>query len=408
MSVDTAMPAAELQSAGLDQRAVAEWIAAAPKRTGDYFVDRPRYSRYWQLGADLLGRLPKKPARKCRRGARGTVHPRSRARTARAFPRGPRRDALRRADAPTLAIYSLGRPGLRRGHDRPRPDADRSAGRRRGRALARREGRRRDRPGHFSRARARQRNCRPASCATPCCCRGRRPPSICKNSPPTAASILARLSSSAAARRSSSRRRTSASSMPRTTPRSTPWRSRSIVAILDAKSDIAVLRGGEVEHPKYRGRRLFGAGINLTHLYRGQIPFVWFLRRDLGFVHKFFRGVARPELLPDDVHGTAIEKPWIAAVDGFAIGGHCQILLTMDYVLAASRRVHDAAGAQGRHHSGCRQLAPAALHRRPHRPPGDPIRAQARLRQPGGPFDLRRDRARRRDGRARSIASSPA
>ena len=70
MSVDTAMPAAELQSAGLDQRAVAEWIAAAPKRTGDYFVDRPRYSRYWQLGADLLGRLPKKPARSAAEAAR--------------------------------------------------------------------------------------------------------------------------------------------------------------------------------------------------------------------------------------------------------------------------------------------------------------------------------------------------
>jgi thioesterase DpgC len=110
------------------------------------------------------------------------------------------------------------------------------------------------------------------------------------------------------------------------------------IAILDPKTDIAVLRGGVVEHPKYRGRRLFGAGINLTQLYRGQIPYLWFLRRDLGFVHKFFRGVARPELLPDDVHGTAIEKPWIAALDGFAIGGHCQILLTMDYVLAA----HDA------------------------------------------------------------------
>jgi thioesterase DpgC len=108
------------------------------------------------------------------------------------------------------------------------------------------------------------------------------------------------------------------------------------VAILDPATDIAVLRGDAVEHPKYRGRRLFGAGINLTHLYRGQIPFVWFLKRDLGFVHKFFRGVARPDLLPDDVHGTGIEKPWVAAVDGFAIGGHCQILLTMDYVLAAS------------------------------------------------------------------------
>jgi (3,5-dihydroxyphenyl)acetyl-CoA 1,2-dioxygenase len=108
------------------------------------------------------------------------------------------------------------------------------------------------------------------------------------------------------------------------------------VAILDPATDVAVLRGGAVEHPKYRGRRLFGAGINLTHLYRGLIPFTWFLRRDLGFVHKFFRGVARPDALPDDVHGTAIEKPWIAALDGFAIGGHCQILLTMDYVLAAS------------------------------------------------------------------------
>jgi thioesterase DpgC len=107
------------------------------------------------------------------------------------------------------------------------------------------------------------------------------------------------------------------------------------VAILDPGSDIAVIQGGAVEHPKYRGRRVFGTGINLTHLYRGKIPFVWYLQRDLGFVHKFMRGVARPDVLPDDVHGYGIEKPWIAAVDCFAIGGHCQILLTMDYVLAA-------------------------------------------------------------------------
>jgi (3,5-dihydroxyphenyl)acetyl-CoA 1,2-dioxygenase len=108
------------------------------------------------------------------------------------------------------------------------------------------------------------------------------------------------------------------------------------VATLDPKTDIAVLRGGTVDHPKYRGRHVFGSGINLTHLYRGQIPFLWFLQRELGFVHKFLRGVARPESLPDDIHGFGIEKPWIAAVDSFAIGGHCQILLTMDYVLAAN------------------------------------------------------------------------
>src|SRR6201996_2440800 len=108
------------------------------------------------------------------------------------------------------------------------------------------------------------------------------------------------------------------------------------LATLDPKSNIAVIRGGEIEHPKYRGRRVLGSGINLTHLYQGKIPFLWFIQRDLGFVHKMMRGVARPDALPDDVHGTAIEKPWIAAVEGFAIGGHCQVLLTQDYVLAAN------------------------------------------------------------------------
>jgi thioesterase DpgC len=108
------------------------------------------------------------------------------------------------------------------------------------------------------------------------------------------------------------------------------------LATLDPNTDIAVLRGGTVDHAKYRGRHIFGSGINLTHLYRGQIPFLWFLQRELGLVHKFLRGVARPDILPDDVHGFGVEKPWIAAVDTFAIGGHCQILLTMDYVLAAS------------------------------------------------------------------------
>jgi thioesterase DpgC len=107
------------------------------------------------------------------------------------------------------------------------------------------------------------------------------------------------------------------------------------LATLDPKSNIAVLRGSEVENAKYRGRRILGSGINLTHLYRGKIPFLWFVQRELGFVHKFMRGVARLDGLPDDVHGAGIEKPWIAVVESFAIGGHCQILLTQDYVLAA-------------------------------------------------------------------------
>ena len=107
------------------------------------------------------------------------------------------------------------------------------------------------------------------------------------------------------------------------------------IALLDRKSEVAVMRGAPVMHPKYNGRRVFGAGINLTHLYHGRIPFVWYLQRDLGYVNKIYRGLAFPDdAPPDEFGGETIEKPWIAAVEGFAIGGHCQALLVMDYVLA--------------------------------------------------------------------------
>jgi thioesterase DpgC len=104
------------------------------------------------------------------------------------------------------------------------------------------------------------------------------------------------------------------------------------VALLDAKSELCVLRGDTVTHTKHAGRRVFGAGINLTHLYQGKIRYLWYLIRDLGFVNKFYRGLAFPGVHPEE---DSIEKPWVAAVESFAIGGHCQILLTMDYVLAA-------------------------------------------------------------------------
>ena len=107
------------------------------------------------------------------------------------------------------------------------------------------------------------------------------------------------------------------------------------LAILDPHSQICVLRGDHVQSGTYRGRRVFGSGINLTHLYHGKVPFIWYLQRDLGIVNKIYRGLARPEAVPDDVTGQTVEKPWIAAVEGFAIGGHCQYLLVMDYVLAA-------------------------------------------------------------------------
>jgi (3,5-dihydroxyphenyl)acetyl-CoA 1,2-dioxygenase len=107
------------------------------------------------------------------------------------------------------------------------------------------------------------------------------------------------------------------------------------LALLDASTEICVMRGGPVEHPKYKGRRVFGAGINLTHLYHGRIPFIWYLQRDLGYVNKIYRGLAvDDDAPPDELGGRTIEKPWIAPVEAFAIGGHCQALLVMDYVLA--------------------------------------------------------------------------
>jgi thioesterase DpgC len=105
------------------------------------------------------------------------------------------------------------------------------------------------------------------------------------------------------------------------------------IALLDPQAEVCVLRGAPVEHPKYKDRRLFGAGINLTHLYEGKIRYLWYIIRDLGLVNKMYRGIARPDASPE-VDST--EKLWIAAVEGFAIGGHCQILLVMDYTIAAS------------------------------------------------------------------------
>ena len=44
------------------------------------------------------------------------------------------------------------------------------------------------------------------------------------------------------------------------------------VATLDRTTEIAVMRGAAVDNEKYRGKRIFGAGVNLTHLYLGKIP----------------------------------------------------------------------------------------------------------------------------------------
>jgi len=86
-----------------------------------------------------------------------------------------------------------------------------------------------------------------------------------------------------------------------------------------------------VTHTRHAGKRLFGAGINLTHLYQGKIRYLWYIVRDLGLVNKIYRGLAKPDVSPEV---DCIEKLWVGALEGFAIGGHCQTVLTLDYVLA--------------------------------------------------------------------------
>ncbi len=106
------------------------------------------------------------------------------------------------------------------------------------------------------------------------------------------------------------------------------------LVLLDDSIEVGVLRGAPATHPKHAGRRIFGAGINLTQLYRGQVSLVEFMiERELGAVSKMYRG---HDLAPPD--GGPLEqrreKPWIAAVESFAIGGACQFLLVMDHVIA--------------------------------------------------------------------------
>jgi thioesterase DpgC len=105
-----------------------------------------------------------------------------------------------------------------------------------------------------------------------------------------------------------------------------PTESAVDLVLLDPDTDVGVFRGAVVEHPRYAGERIFGAGINLTHLYRGRIDFLFYLIRDLGYVSKIYRG-----LITED--GPS-EKLWIAAVERYAIGGGCQLLHVVDHVIA--------------------------------------------------------------------------
>ncbi|MFD7713899.1 enoyl-CoA hydratase/isomerase family protein [Streptomyces sp. NPDC059786] len=107
------------------------------------------------------------------------------------------------------------------------------------------------------------------------------------------------------------------------------------LALLDDAVSVGVLRGSVLSHSRYRGRRAFGAGINLTHLYTGKIGFVDFmLRRETGYIRKLIHGLHLGSgHSPLDLPGG---KPWVGAIDTFAIGGATQVALVLDRVIAGS------------------------------------------------------------------------
>jgi thioesterase DpgC len=107
------------------------------------------------------------------------------------------------------------------------------------------------------------------------------------------------------------------------------------LALLDPAVEVCLLRGGAMTHPRYAGKRVFSAGINLKSLHAGGISLTGFLlRRELGYLHKIWRGIRVDDSA--SWYAPARAKPWAAAVDTFAIGGGMQLLLVVDHVLAAS------------------------------------------------------------------------
>jgi len=105
------------------------------------------------------------------------------------------------------------------------------------------------------------------------------------------------------------------------------------IVLLDDRILVGTLRGGTMTHPKYAGRRVFCSGINLKSLCAGKIGLISFLlTRELGLINKLRSGL----LLNQEKVGLErlSQKPWIAAVESFAIGGGMQLLFAFDHVIA--------------------------------------------------------------------------
>ena len=131
-----------------------------------------------------------------------------------------------------------------------------------------------------------------------CCCQNPRRRRYCRNSPRTAGE----LPGAAIARHGKAAVVSSAIrgfSTPRTRPHSPAWRPASTSRCSTTGSRLRCCAGGRSSTPN-TGAARFRRGINLTHLYQGRIPFLWYLERDLGYVNKLYRGLALPDGPPPE------------------------------------------------------------------------------------------------------------
>ena len=157
------------------------------------------------------------------------------------------------------------------------------------------------------------------------------------NSSSAASSISARRRSSGRARPRSSPCTIRATSTPRTTTRSTDTETAVDLAMLDPMSEICVLRGdvgrsSEIQRPPdlLHRHQSHPSLPRQDSLSSGTSAATWASSTRCCAAWRW------RDASPDEVYGGTREKPWVAGVDAFAIGGGCQYLLAMDYVVAAS------------------------------------------------------------------------
>jgi thioesterase DpgC len=345
MGVTAASVSACLKAVGFGASALAEWLACEPSDTADYDGDSRNYSQFWVRSYDLIASLPSKPTRSAAETA-----------AAAAIFKLAREHRERFLSAHGEAVYdrlthgrsrfirleqlvfetAVAIPGLTPTREQIGAEADRHQRDKGGLEIDQ---------GIF------------LSHMLACERAGRHLCHAMLLPRPETAELLAKLDADSAVDLGTAmvERRGKATFLTTKNPRFLNAEDQTTIdameiavdlAILDPATEIAVLRGGELDHPKYRGRRVFGSGINLTQIYRGQIPFLWFLQRDMGFVHKFLRGVARPEVCP---MSTATASK---ALDRRArrLRHRRPLPDPLDHGLRARcpRCVRDAAGAQGR------------------------------------------------------------